>query len=131
MQWLVILSTLAGIYLLSNFWALIRHFLAARQSGFPTYICPTNPANPLWMITQVFLRPVFAKLLPDAAFERINVTIYGWEFRGRYTTHAKYGSSFMYATPGTRELWVADEEIANEILARRNDFVMPEIVGRE
>jgi hypothetical protein len=83
------------------------------------------------MITQVLLRPVFEKLLPDAAFERVNVTIYGWEFRGRYAAHAKYGSAFMYATPGTTELWVADEEIANTILARRNDFVMPEIVGRE
>jgi hypothetical protein len=131
MQWLAILSTLAGIYLLSSVWTLIKHFLAARQSGFPAYICPTNPANPLWMITQVLLRPVFAKLLPHAAFERVNVTIYGWEFHGRYATHAKYGSAFMYATLGTTELWVADEEIANTILARRNDFVMPEIVGRE
>jgi len=83
------------------------------------------------MITQVLLRPVFAKLLPHAAFERVNVTIYGWEFRGRYVTHAKYGSAFMYATLGTMELWVADEEIANTILARRNDFVIPEVVGRE
>ena len=131
MQWLLVLSTLTAVYVLSGVWTLIKHFLTARQSGLPAYISPTNPANPLWMISQVFVRPVLEKLLPAAAFERINITIHGWEFRGRYTTHAKYGTTFMYATPGTIELWVADEEIAHAILARRNDFVMPRIVGRE
>jgi hypothetical protein len=131
MQWLLALSTLTGFWVLSNVWTLVKHFLAARQSGFPAYVCPTNPSNPLWMISQVSLRPIFAKLLPPVFFERINVTIYGWEFHGRYMTHAKYGATFMIATPGANELWVADEEIANAILARRNDFLMPDIVGRE
>ena len=34
-------------------------------------------------------------------------------------------------SPMKMELWVADEEVTNTILARRNDFVMPEVVGRE
>lgn len=83
------------------------------------------------MISQVSLRPFFEKVLPAPVFERINVTIYGWEFRARYTTHAKYGATFVYATPSACELWVADEDIANAILSRRNDFLMPDMVGRK
>ena len=131
MQWLLALSTLIAVYALSGVWTLFQHFLVARRSGFPAYISPANPANPVWMVLQVFVRPALEKLLPAAVFERINVTIYGWEFRGRYAAHAKFGATFMCATPGTVELWVADEEIASTILARRNDFVMPDTVGRE
>jgi hypothetical protein len=125
------LWTFPVLYLLSNVWSLVKHFLAARKSGFPVYVCPTNPLNPFWMVFNVPLRPVLAKILPVAIFERIKPTIYGWEFRDRYAVHAKRGTSFFLATPGTMELWIADEEIANAVLARRNDFVMPEIVGRE
>jgi hypothetical protein len=131
MQWLLILSALTACWILSNIWTLTKNFLAARQSGFPAYITPTNPANPLWMISQVYLRPIFEKLLPAAVFERISISIYGWEFRGRYTIHAKYGATFIYVTPSVCELWVADEEIANAILSRRNDFLMPDVVGRK
>ena len=127
----MVLSTVTALYVLSSVWTLVKHFLAARNSGFPSYLSPANPANPLWMILQVLIRPFFRKLLPAAAFERIDIAIHGWEFRRRHSTHAKYGATFMYATPGTVELWVADEEIANAILARRNDFVMPRIVARE
>jgi hypothetical protein len=131
MQWFLVLSTLTLLYALSTVWAFAKTFLAARKSGFPSYLSPANPSNPIWMISQVFLRPILANILPAAAFERINIAIYGWEFRGRYATHAKYGASFMYVTPGANELWVADEEIANAILARRNDFLMPDVVARE
>ena len=131
MQWLLVLSTLIGLYILSSLWSLLTRFLAARQSGFPTYVCPTNPANPLWMVLQVPLRPIFAKVLPAPLFERIKVTMYGWEFGDRFATHAKLGSTFLYVTPGTTELWTADEEIGNTILSRRNDFIMPPIVSGE
>ena len=131
MQWLLALTALTGLWVLSNIWTLTKNYLAARKSGFPAYVTPTNPSNPLWMISQVHLRPVFEKILPTAVFERISVSIYGWEFRGRYTLHAKYGAAFIYVTQSACELWVADEEIANAILSRRNDFLMPDMVGRK
>lgn len=111
MQWLLVLLALIVLWVLSNNWTRTKNYLIARKSGFPAYVSPANPSNPLWMISQVSLRSVFEKLLPAAAFERISVSIYGWEFRGRYTLHAKYGAAFIYATPSACELWVADEEL--------------------
>lgn len=131
MQWLSILSTLIGAYCLSIVWTLFSNYSKAGKSGFPVYVCPTNPGNPFWMLSSVPLRPLLFRLLPTVIFERILPTIYGWEYWDRYSTFARFGPAFILVTPGKNELWVADVELANTILARRKDFNQPEMTACE
>src|SRR5690349_10726558 len=117
MQWLLALSTLAGLYLISNLWSLLVNYLAARRSGLPTYICLSNPFHPVWMVFSVPLRPIFRRCLPKFLFDRIKMTIYCWEFEEKYSAHAKLGKNFILVTPGPNELWIADPELAHHVLA--------------
>lgn len=122
----VVLCTVVP-YIIWKCQCLFSNYLQARKSGYPVFICPADTANFLWMIFSVALRPYLSKILPTFAYDRIKASIYGWEFLYRYEPFAKLGSSFILVTPGKNELWVADPETANSILARRTEFHQLEI----
>ncbi len=130
MQWLLILSSLAGLWVLSNVWSLVTNYLTARKSSFPISVAPTNPSNFLWMVLCVPLRPILSNFLPAAIWESMRKSVYGWEYADRYVTHKRLGQSFMLVTPGKNELWVAEPELANAILVQRKDFHQSELTAR-
>ena len=115
------------IWYLSSF---PRNYYLARKTGLPIFLCPVNPANPYWLALSAILEPVLAKYLPSVVYDRIKVAIFGWEFRCRYTVHAKLGPVFVLVTPARNEIWIADPEMAQAILSRWRDFSQLEMSSR-
>jgi hypothetical protein len=59
-----------------------------------------------------------------AAFE---VTCWGWEFHDKCAVHERLGQAFVIVTTGHNRLIYADATMAHSILARRKDFLHPDI----
>ena len=132
MQWLLLSSSVIGLYVFSILWSFWTNYAKARVSGFPMFFVPCNPNNPIWMVLSVPLRSIFYRSLPSFAFERIKYTIYGWEFQEKATESPRRSDpAFLLVTPGRNELWVEDPDLANTILARRKDFVQFEVASRK
>ena len=72
---------------------------------------------------QVPIRHLLRRILPAAWYERANVGIMIWELEDKNRTHEKFGSAFILVTAGMNQLYCADAEMANVILARRKDFI--------
>ena len=119
----VIFLGLIGIWLISNFYSLLRNYQAARRAGIPIFVVPWNMYNPLWMIPSVPLQPYLQKYLPSAWYEHIDVATYGYEFRhARNSLHDKYGDAIILVTSGPMELSTSDPELAAEVLKRLKEF---------
>lgn len=67
------------------------------------------------------------RLLPAAAFDVYELSLWGWEFRAKAAVHKRYGPAFVVVTTGLNRLVCADPAMAHTILARRKDFVHPDI----
>lgn len=122
MPWLLILFSLFAIWAGSNLWSLYKNYLSARKTGLPIVICPVNPYHPLWLIFSVPLRPLFEKYLPAWIYRRLNLAIYGFEFRGKMDVFGDKGPAFVLVTCGANELSLMDPELAVEVLKRIKDF---------
>lgn len=128
------ISLFAGLVAIFTAWyfsSFPRNYFLARQTGLPIFLCPVNPANPFWLVFSTALQPTFAHYLPHSVYgDRIKVAIYGWQSRCRYTVHARLGPVFVLVTPGRNEVWIADPEMAHEVLTRRKDFLQLELSSR-
>jgi hypothetical protein len=125
----VVLGLLAA-YILSSLYSLYRNYKIALTTGVPVVVCPVDPDNIIWIIIKVPLRTTLQKILPSFLFNRINLSIFGWEFRDKYEFHARVGATFCLATPGHVELWIADPEVSQIVLAKRKDFVQHPIASK-
>ncbi len=130
MQWLLISTSLAVVYVALCLWTILTNYVKARATGYTIFICPVNPSNPFWMAFSVPLQPICARFLPSFAYERIRRTIYGWEFREKSAgLNGRPDPAFLLVTPGKNELWVEDAELGSMILSRRKDFIQFDIAS--
>jgi hypothetical protein len=131
MAFLMILGTLLAIWLCSNCFALYQNYRRALISNLPILISIGNPDNVLWMIFSVPLRLTLEKFLPSSFYENhIKASIYGWEFRDKNILHEKIGPAFLLVSSGDTELWAADPDAAQAVMARRKDFVQAPIATK-
>jgi len=108
--------------------ALPRNYRLAKKSGIPIHFSPLSPANPLWLVVATLLGfSKLERLLPKFLFDRIKPTIVGWEARCYYEVNEQWGTNFILVTPGCNTIYVADPDVADEILVRRKDFGKLEI----
>lgn len=126
---LLVSVALVTVYLSAFIHRLIRNFLSARKTGFPSVIVPLDPNHPVWQLTSVPLLPFFQKCLPKYVWDRISLCIYGWEFREKLRPFEEYSrpqgteESYMLVTSGqSPEFWTCDPEIVMQILGRPSDF---------
>ncbi|KAL8319197.1 hypothetical protein RB597_006130 [Gaeumannomyces tritici] len=123
----------AGLVLIPLLWiaawlrVLARNYRAARATGLPFVVCPYDPEGFVFALIQEPLRPVLRRLLPAAAFGVYELSLWGWEFRAKAAVHKRYGPAFVVVTTGLNRLVCADPAMAHAILARRKDFVHPDI----
>lgn len=73
------------------------------------------------------LRPILNALLPATTITAFKVTCWGWEFHDKGAAHERLGQTFMVVTTGHNRLVCADPGMAHSILARRKDFLHPDI----
>lgn len=123
--------------LLSLFlYRLISNLLAAKSTGLPVLLYPIDPINPLWILCSAPLRPWLRRNLPKHIWNRLALTIYGWEFYEKRRPFDEYGDrlagdrrSFVVASPGGIALWTADPVLVTDMLRRPGDFDVPALTG--
>ena len=89
----------AMAWVLYSWYCLFINYLAARKIGVPIAIIPINHENPLWIIVDKILNPLFERL----PFGSGNFTTYnwrGWEFQDKKKSHLELGDVFAVVTPG-------------------------------
>jgi cytochrome P450 len=128
----IVISVLL-IYLSSLVYRLLGNLLKARKAGFPYIIIPWDQNSVFWMIASPALQPWLAKNMPKWVWDRLSLTIFGFEFRERLRPYEQYAApqgndlSYVIVTPGIFEVSTRDPEIASEVLRRTKDFVVPEL----
>ncbi|KAK5120799.1 hypothetical protein LTR85_005866 [Meristemomyces frigidus] len=125
---LAVAAALIAAYCSTFLYCFIRNFFSARKTGFPSVIVPWDQNHFVWMVCSVPLRPLLQRWLPQVVYDRIVLTIYGWEFHERMRPYEEYSGprgndkSFMLVTCGKSEFWTYDAEITSEVLRRPRDF---------
>ena len=117
----VILGALA-LYILSYVSGLATNTRHARKIGLPYVVGPISTSNVLWMIFSVPWRGTFERVLPRAAWWRLRMLIYGWEFHQRFAVNEDMGGVFMVAMPSQLRLVVSEPQLTHDVLSRRKDF---------
>ena len=93
-------------------------------------ISPVDPDTPIWLVLSSMFQPQLEAHLPGFAYDWIKLTIFGWEFRERWSsTIEKLGKSFIIVTPGRNAIWTADPQAMNDVLLRRKDFLQLELAS--
>ena len=108
MAWTTIFFLLCLVWLVSNFYSLLRNYLAARKLGVPIYVLPWNTHNPIWMILSVPVRPYAEKYLPASWYAAVRLAVYGFEFRSKETLFAADSDLFVLVTAGPIVLTLRD-----------------------
>jgi len=108
--------------------ALPHYYKLAKKSGLPIHFTPVNPSNPLWLVIASLLGySTLERFLPKFVFDRIKLTIVGWEARCYHEVNERWGAVFILVSPGCNTIFVSDPEVADAILTRRKDFGRIEI----
>lgn len=103
---------------------LYRNWTIAKQLHVPIIVAPWTRYGTTWKLFQSayqhrYLKPLW-KFLPFARLMRGN-----WAFEEKYAVCATHGELFALVTPANIELYVADINIARQILSRGKDFPKP------
>jgi len=73
------------------------------------------------------LRSILKPILPASIFAVFDATCWGWEFHDKGAAHEKFGDAFIMVTTGHNRLVCADPAMSHSVLARRKDFLHPEL----
>lgn len=132
-SFLVIVATLLLVYCSSLVYRLLVNLLNARKSGFPYLVIPWDQNHFVWMITSVPLRPWLIRHMPKWVYDRLSLTIYGFEFHEKLRPFEQYAASqgndksYVIVTPGKFEISTRDPEIAAEVLRRPGEFMQVDL----
>jgi len=130
-----VIGTLLLLYVSSCLYCLIRNILIARKTGFPCMVTPVNQEALPWVVLSVGKRQWLKDSLPAWLWDRIYMTIYGWEYHERNKAFEAADptgkeKSFILASLGSAECWTVDPVFATEILRRPMDFKQQPITSQ-
>ena len=132
-SFLAIVASLLLVYCSSLAYRLLVNLFAARKSGLPYLIIPWDQDHFIWMIISVPLRPWLLRNMPKWVYDRLSLTIYGFEFHEELRPFEQYAApqgndkSYAIVTPGKFEVTTRDPEIAAEVLRRPRDFMQVDL----
>jgi cytochrome P450 len=130
---LIVVASLLLAYCGSLIYRLLSNLSNARKSGFPYLIIPWDQNQFIWMIVSVPLRPWLIKNMPKWIYDRLSLTIYGFEFHEKLRAYEQFAApqnndkSYVIVTPGKFEISTRDPEITTEILRRPKDFTVVDL----
>lgn len=101
------------LYVLFKLASFTRLYTHARRSGFPIFISPVPSKNILWMVIAPMLQSILERYLPIKIYERLDLAIYGWEYRRKAEVHGKLGKVFVLLTLDECVLW---QVISNKLM---------------
>ena len=121
----------------------VQNFANARAIGLPMVFVPVDQVQLLWVLLAPLNREWLRRLLPAKFWERVSLTIFGWEFHEKLRPFDRFvpghgdqdgdGNQKMsrsYPLVGLRqtELWTADPTTAQDVMARVRDFEVPHVM---
>ncbi|KAH7012545.1 cytochrome P450 [Microdochium trichocladiopsis] len=124
---------IVGLALVSFLWAgsqvlfLVRNYNAAKSMGLPLVVVPYDPDGFIFGVVSEPLKPLLRRILPASARRAFDLTLWGWEFHDKSAIHERLGPAFVIVTTSLNRFVTADPAMANAILARRRDFVHPDV----
>ena len=71
------------------------------------------------------------RLLSRFLFDQVKLTMMGLEFHDRYEVNRRWGDKFILVTPVMNVVFVADPEVAQEVLGRRKEFQLLDVARRK
>ena len=126
--------TLVALYAFRLVYRFLRNFYNARKIGLPFILFPFDTNSVLWAVVGVPLRPVLQRLLPSALWDRLTITIHGWQIaeplRPFELFAAPQGNPKSLSIVGCGKdiaIWTHDPEIITEILRRTREFEQPDV----
>lgn len=79
--------------------------------------------SPVWLVLVALVGySKIAQILPRPLFDRVKLTIPGWEYHCHYSVNDQLGATYILVSPGSNTVFTADPEIAHAVLTRRKDF---------
>jgi cytochrome P450 len=126
MNWLaIILLAYPVLFTLQCAYNLVSNYLLARKYNLPWVFCPIHAQWVPWIVAGPIFFKQLRDYLPNFIFDRLRMTIYGWELHYKQTPHHRWGGkykSFLLVNCGTPELWIGDPDLTEAIMKRNYDF---------
>lgn len=129
-SYLTIAGSIIVCYFSTFVYHLIRNLYYARKSGFQSIIVPWDQNHLIWIVISVPLRSLLRKWLPRWLFQRMALTIYGYEFTEKLRPFEHDEKTFMLVTCGRPEISTRDPELVAEILNRPRTFVQMDLTEK-
>lgn len=120
----VLLVTLAGIWVSYQAFKLLQYRNLARKIGLPYVLSPVGEHDFTWMVLQKLLAPIFERL-PLGLGGFVRFTKRGWNFKDKFKAHQDIGKAFTVVAPSGLAIHVGDAAAANSIVSRRKDYLKP------
>ncbi|KAG5930612.1 hypothetical protein E4U42_005274 [Claviceps africana] len=126
--------TICVLYYVRSF---VRNIIDGWATGLPMMVIPADHTSPFWRLWAPRHRHHLQMFFPRQIWDRINLTIFGWEFGEKLRPFEKLakhhrnlpqrqaGFSFTLVGLGRLEIYTADPVAAHNVLSRHCDFQMP------
>lgn len=135
---LLAVATLLLLWPLGYLFNLISNIIEVRKTGLPVIIVPVNYASLFWFLSGSALKSYLPRWLPTKLWERLSITIFGFEFEEKMRPFEQYatqpgeemGRTYFLVGLGKRiDVWTTDPKAAQDMLVRVRDFEMPKEVA--
>jgi hypothetical protein len=96
----------------------------AQRLKIPVIVCPISRHGLMWRYLQELLKvnPLVSWL---SIFPFLRILRPNWTFLEKHAVFEEYGDVFALVTPADCELFIADSNVASQILMRKRDFPKP------
>jgi cytochrome P450 len=120
----MILLVVLHLFALYGIWStscLAVNLVKAKRLGFPILIRYITPTNPLWVIIGNIVITI-CRQIPFGTGRFTRFYAPGWASNDRHKVHTELGNAFVLVSPGGNRLYIADPQVAKEILKQRKRF---------
>ncbi|KAI0402887.1 cytochrome P450 [Xylaria palmicola] len=133
MAYILLVVTLLFLFVSRFLYYFIRNIINSTAIGVPIVLVPVDQNHLVWLLLSTTNRRRLQKLLPIWLWNRISLTILGWEFHEQLrpfqqlSTHNEdeLCKSFVLVGFGALDFWTVDSTAAQEICSRVHDFEVP------
>jgi cytochrome P450 len=122
MAFLLIVFTIILLLCVSPAIQTFKNYNKARTIGLPIVFSPFAALNPLWALLGPLLGPICMKF-PFGLGNFVRHSGFSFFWHDRFRMHEQYGQAFCVVTPGDVQVIIADGAAADDMLARRKDFI--------
>ena len=123
-----ILLLIASLFLAYVTYCIVKTtqvYLKVRKSGFPVWISPFSPTNPVWTILGPILAPALHRILPYSLWRVLDLAAYGFEWRDHIAGRIRSPPGYMIVhASDTVNVYIEDPELASAVLGNRRNYPM-------